>query len=307
MKKWIRIVLLPVIVLVVLFLIFYLSMAAYYNNHFSFGTVINGYYSAGLTIEEVNRNLLKNSENQTLVIEHIDGEEELLLSDLSVTMDYTGKLEQKLNDQNPFLWGMGLLFPTKIKVAPDILFDENEVEHKIKAYDFMNCHIYKEDNGLSIVKDNSLGYVLKDETRDLLDVEYATRVIIETLHQSNFSVSLVKNNCYCSLPEDAEMRKVRQQYDAICEFQDFQMVYCINDKQQLVDAGVIADWIALDEQGQIVFDEEGKPVLDKSKVEAYIRELSAQYDNRINVYNEYNFLLNAFLNRESGEREIVLP
>ena len=307
MKKWIRIVLLPVIIMVVLLLIFYLSMAAYYKNRFSFGTIINGYYSAGLTVEEVNRNLLVNSEQQILCIEHIDGEDEILLSDLSVTMDYSSKLQQKLNSQNSLLWGVGLFFPIKEKVTPDIIFDESVVEHRIKAYDFMKRHIYKEDNGLSIVKDSSLGYVLIDETHDLLDVEYATRVIIETLHQSNFSVSLVGNNCYRSLQENAEMRQIRQQYAAICEFQDFHMTYSINEQQELVDAGVVADWIALDEEGNIMFDEEGAPVLDKGKVEAYVRELSVRHNNQINVYNEYIFLLDAFQNKESGEREIVLP
>lgn len=302
-----KIILVPVMVMLIILIAFYLSMTVYYKQHFSFGTIINGYYCAGLSVEEANQKLLELASGQVLTIDYIDGTEEILLDDLEVSMDYSKGLEQKISSQNPFLWGMGMLFPLKIKVLPDILFDEENVERKIRAYDFMCHHIYNEEaEALFIEKDDLFGYILKDESKDLLDVDYTIKVIVETLHQGNFHVSLMGNNCYRNLPDNASMREIRQKYNAIAKFQDFSMVYHIGDDTELIDSGIVANWITLDEQGEIVFDEEGNPVLDRSKMEEYMKQLSAKYDNRIYTYNEYNVLLNAFLNGESGERDILI-
>lgn len=172
MKRWIRIVLRVIILAVFSLLLFYLGMAAYYRQHFSFGTVINGKYCTGFTVEEVNRKLLSEKFEQTLTIHYRNGTATIPLEDLSVHMDYTMKLQQKLGLQKPMLWGMGIVFPVRMKIEPDILFDESEVEKRIRSYDFIM------------------------EEREQLNVDYAVKVIIETLHQGNFEVSLIGNNCY---------------------------------------------------------------------------------------------------------------
>ena len=101
------------------------------------------------------------------------------------------------------------------------------------------------------------------------------------------------------------------------------MIYQFGDCEEIVDANVVADWIALDEEGEIIFDENNIPVLDETMIAEYVAYLSTTYNtvgierkfratrgdivtvsgggygNALDEKAEYEFLLNAFLNKES--------
>lgn len=188
MKKWMKGILTSIGLIFILFTIFYTSMAVYYRQHFSFGTTINGYYCAGLSVEEVNRRLLKDALHQTLLITHADGTEEISLQELSVSMDYTQKLQVCLDKQKTMLWGIGVIFPIRLKIVPDILLDEEKVKQKLGTYDFMKGHRYHKE----AVTANGA------EDAVWLNRDLAFRVILETLYQGKQEVSLVGNHCYRS-------------------------------------------------------------------------------------------------------------
>ncbi len=87
-----------------------------------------------------------------------------------------------------------------------------------------------------------------------------------------------------------------------------------------------ADWMTLDAEGRIVFDEQNRPILDKTLIKEYVAYLASTYNtvgiersfkatrgdlvkvpgggygNELDEEAEYAFLLDAFLNKKSGTR-----
>lgn len=56
------------------------------------------------------------------------------------------------------------------------------------------------------------------------------------------------------------------------------MTYDFGDRQELIDKSVVCDWIALDEDGYIIYDENNFPVLDESMIEEYVAYLGSVYN-----------------------------
>lgn len=122
------------------------------------------------------------------------------------------------------------------------------------------------------------------------------------------------------------MKDTLAKWDGIREFQDLHITYQFGDRTEVIDENVVADWMMLDENGDIVYDEHNVPLLDETLIKEYVAYLSATYNtvgierefhasrgdvvkvpggsygNEIDEQAEYAYLLNAVLNRESGTR-----
>ena len=149
------------------------------------------------------------------------------------------------------------------------------------------------------------------------------------LTETNFidlSTGKFKEICYQNIPYTNQMKDTLSKWEGVSEFQNFHMTYQFGDREEKIDANIVADWMALDENGNIVFDENNVPVLDETIIKEYVAYLSATYNtvgierefqatsgdivkvpggsygNEIDEKAEYEFLLNAFLNKQSGTR-----
>ncbi len=184
------------------------------------------------------------------------------------------------------------------------------------------------------------GYILVDETRDLLLKENAVEWICEKIVNQltnaadcqfqdvliDLSTGDGRAVCYQSLPCTERMKDTLAKWDGIREFQDLHITYQFGDRTEVIDENVVADWMMLDENGDIVYDEHNVPLLDETLIKEYVAYLSATYNtvgierefhatrgdvvkvpggsygNEIDEQAEYAYLLNAVLNRESGTR-----
>lgn len=184
------------------------------------------------------------------------------------------------------------------------------------------------------------GYILVDETKDLLSKEDAVRLICEKIvnhltgmDENSFQSILIdlstgtnKEICYKNVPHTDEMKDTLAKWAGISDFQNFHMIYQFGDCEEVIDANVVADWMALDEEGNIVFDENNIPVLDETMIAEYVAYLSATYNtvgrerkfkatrgdvvtvsgggygNELDEKAEYEFLLKAFHDKECGIR-----
>ena len=193
-----------------------------------------------------------------------------------------------------------------------------------------NQTLYHPENTVSIVKSAEAGYILVDETQDLLLKDQAIQVICDGISNQLTQINLAspenKVLCYQSVAYTDEMKELLAKWQGIQAFQDFHMVYQFGDKQEIIDENIVAEWMTLDENGAILFDENDVPLLDKTMIQEYIAYLCATYDtvgternfqttrgdivtvsssgygNQLDAKAEYAFLLNAFQNKESGVR-----
>lgn len=305
----------------------------YYQNVFPMGVWINGIYCTGMTPQEVAARLDADAEGdfKSVNIHTLDGlVHTIQLDAYGVSASYAPVVEKLYHQNRGYSWLAHFAGSADYQVAPEYCYDLALMKERLGELDWLNERLYNPANSVSIVKSAAAGYILVDETKDLLLKENAVELICEgivnELTDIDLSAEENKKQCYQSIPYTDEMKDTLAKWEGVRDFQGFQMTYLFGDRQEVIDENVVCDWIALDENGSIVYDEDNQPVLDTSLIQEYVEYLSATYDtvgverefqatsgkrvtvaggnygNAIDTEEEYAFLLNAFLNGESGTR-----
>ena len=310
-----------------------LKVCYYRESRFPVGVWINGIYCTGMTPQEVSELLTPAyyEDFDVVSVHTITGEcHALPLAEYGVTIDYLPVLEKLLRDNQGYQWISNIVRPQHCNIAPEYRYDLNVIQAKLEEQEWLNENLYDPQNTVSIVKSAMAGYILVDETRDLLLRDNAIKLISEGIVNQLTDIDLAddanRESCYQSVPYTAEMKDTLEKWEGIKAFQNFQMIYEFGDHREIIDESVVADWIALDDDGHIIYDEGNRPVLDETVVKEYVTYLCTTYNtvgversfqatrgevvkvsggsygNEINAKAEYDFLLNAFLNKESGVR-----
>lgn len=305
----------------------------YYKNVFPVGVWINDIYCTGMTPQAVADKLDGDMEQAfpDICVRMADGKSyELKLDEYGVTASYQPAIEEIYKENKGYSWLKNFAGSKVYQVEPEYDYDVSAMKAKLEELEWLNERLYHPQNSVSIVKSTSAGYVLVDETKDLLlkdkAVELICKGIVNQLTDIDLSTDENKKLCYRSIPYTAEMKDTLSKWAGVQDFQSFSMIYVFGDRQEFIDENVVADWMALDNEGNIVFDDNNYPMLDKSVIEEYVAYLSMTYDtvgverefeatsgklvkvaggsygNAIDTKAEYEFLLNAFLKGESGTR-----
>ena len=305
----------------------------YYKNVFPMGVWINGIYCTGMTPQEVTARLdgAAEGDSKSVNIHTLDGlVHTVQLDAYGVSASYAPAVENIYHQNRGYSWLAHFAQSGVYQIVPEYSYDLALMKEKLGELDWLNDRLYNPENSVSIVKSAAAGYILVDETRDLLLKENAVELICEgivnELTDIDLSADENKKHCYQSIPYTNEMKDTLAKWEGVRDFQGFQMTYLFGDRQEIIDENVVCDWMALDGNGDIVFDEDNKPVLDPSLIQEYVEYLSMTYDtvgvereflatsgkrvtvaggsygNAIDTKEEYAFLLNAFLNGESGTR-----
>ena len=282
-----------------------IALDQYYQNVFPLFTTINDEYCTGMTVGKVT-DLLNESYDlhaDKIMVRTLNGViHELPLDEYGVTISYKPAVAAYMKQckSKPFQWLEDFLVsslqlrPPRIQdsmdttVYPTYYCDTAVMAAKLEKAAWLNENLYQEKNTVSIVKSTTEGYIL--------------------------------------VPYTAKMKDTLAKWEGIREFQDFQMVYEFGGREEIIDEAVAADWMTLDAEGRIVFDEQNRPILDKTLIKEYVAYLASTYNtvgiersfkatrgdlvkvpgggygNKLDEEAEYAFLLDAFLNKKSGTR-----
>lgn len=334
-----------------------IALDQYYQHVFPIFVTINGIYCTGMTVGNVTEVLDHSYDlhNDRITVRMLDGEiHEIPLDEYGVTISYRPAVAECLEQckSRPFQWLWDSLnswlswsYPhiylvQEMTVYPAYHCDTVVMAAKLEDTAWLNVNLYNTENTVSIVRSAMEGYILVDETKDLLSKDDAVELICDRIvnHLTNIdgtpfqsilidlSAGADKEICYKSAPYTDEMKDTLAKWDGVSDFQSFRMTYQFGDCEEVIDANIVADWMTLDEQGNIVFDGNNLPVLDETMIAEYVAYLSATYNtvgverkfkatrgdvvtvsgggygNEIDEKAEYEFLLNAFRSRENGTR-----
>ena len=305
----------------------YLGLVFYYADSFSYGTWINGIYCAGKIINEVNEELLKQCEYTGLTITDCDGKSYAVsVVEVNFTVDFNDVLNLYKEKQNPYLWINNLIRDSgESSLKPVIKYDQEIYESIVDRFPFFHGKSDK-DRTVEIIK-GSDGYELIDERPHVLN-EAKTREMIKNAFE-NFepALDLETSGCYESLPLDDEMKKTLLLWEKLSDYQNCGIVYRFGEEIYPIDAGVVCDFLMLNEDGDFVFDSNGNLCTDEEKVYEFVDKLADEYDtvggirqfqstrgeivtveggtygNKIDRVAEKEYLLQAFLERRKEEHE----
>ncbi len=278
--KWL-VLLIPVHILLLL----YFLLAVYYNHKFSLGTWINGIYCTGKSVEEVNGLLIANTVLPDITVTDMEGKVEVIsLEDIDCRIDYTVHLKEFIRKQNPFLWGLRLLTPEAAQVRPMIFCDRDVLIEKIDGLSVVRKGRTAGAPKAEIMKTEQ-GFILEENLSGIPDAEKITQLLLEEIEEGQEEIILPKD-CYEERPITAEMAEVFSLWEKVEALQNCGIIYDMGDVQVPVDSAVVGEWIAADEDGSVIVDEEGNPVLKENCFKTFIDSLAEEFDT-YNVPREF--------------------
>ncbi|MDE7359182.1 MAG: L,D-transpeptidase/peptidoglycan binding protein [Lachnospiraceae bacterium] len=256
----------------------YLGLALYYRNAFTYGTWINGIYCTGRSIQEVNDELVKGFTYEGVTVKDKDGSSYVISAEeISYQFDFKKALEIYQKRQNPWMWIESLVGGRRVELAPVVSYDREAFENCFDALPFCQDKRADKDRRVTITL-TPQGYALVNERTDVLFIEQAKGAVLSAIEASEREVSLVDEGCYHDLELTAQMRETMEIWEKLERFQDCGIVYLMGEEEIPVDASVVCDWIALDDNGRFLFDESGGLQLKEHAIEEFVESLAEKYD-----------------------------
>lgn len=264
----------------------YFAMCRYYEDaDFICGTWINGIYCAGKTIEEVEDELIEQYGLTTIHITDQEGRlESIAFAELAPLISCQFKTNLKLLSGQPEQiatnWIFDTFHPKAYTLQPELIVTGQEAEQLAYLSKYLTCLREGQSRPEPAVRmqKGENGYELIDEKQHYFLPQEAACAIMASVATGRHEIFLAQEDCYTDLAYTTQERRIKMLFQKVEAFQDCQITYLFGEDQEVVDASVVCDWIATQEDGSFVLDEAGNLVADEEKILAYIDDLAAEYD-----------------------------
>lgn len=278
MKRLLKHIMLILGITLVSLMATYVGLAVYYHNAFPYGTWINGIYCTGRSIQEVNDDLAGQFTYDGITVVDKDGNRYLITAeDISYQFDFEKALEIYQNQQNPWMWIDSLFAGRWVKLTPVVSYDSKAFDACFEALPFSQERRADKDRRVEIIRSRQ-GYELVNERTDVLFLEEAKGVVLSAIEDSRQEVSLLEEGCYHDLELTPQMQETMDIWERLESFQQCGVVYRMGDEEIPVDASVVCDWIAVDDNGCFLLDDSGGLQLRENAIQEFVGALAAKYD-----------------------------
>ncbi|MCM1044389.1 MAG: L,D-transpeptidase/peptidoglycan binding protein [Candidatus Gastranaerophilales bacterium] len=285
-----RKIIFAVLLLTVLVFAGYFLLAFYYRSGFSLNTWINGIYCTGKTVEEVNEELLSQTEAPVVIIQLDSGWDsiypnEIDLGEMGYTCDYLPVLEAYMEQQNPLLWVDNILFHREHRIVPQITYDEDALREAFEQ----TCvqHYSDRVSGIyTIGIDWKSGWWHFDGLTHQIDMDRAFELLKESVAAGIYEVNIDEMDCFYDIPFTEEQERIREVWERLDVFQNCDIVYDMGDENIKITPELAAHFLLYERREDLweggmdfpVLTEDGQFVLDEEAVRAYVADLAETYD-----------------------------
>lgn len=274
-------IIIPVSILAIIFgcMGLYYGLQSYYNDTFCPNSWINGIYCTGMSIEEINEELINKTKLENLVIR--DVEENTLIIDpkeIDMRVDYRKSLVAlKGEQQKPFLLNGGAE-PSVYQISQATYsWDEEKLAQLFQQSPLANAELQKEYG--CRVRYGVDGFYLYDGNRQRLNMDACLIYLKECLAKGQVRIQLAPESCYENLPDNDFDRTQKKLWKKLQQYiSDHTFVYDMGTEKIEIGNQIISSFL-WDEAGQrIRLDQNGKPMIDSETALAWLDELVCQYD-----------------------------
>lgn len=277
MKKGIKILILIPLCGLLLLLSGFLALTLYYREHFPVNTWINGIYCTGKTLEEVNGELIAQTELPKILIKDAQGQEWQIAPDkVGLSADYTASLREYLQTHAAGFW----LFSVQDTVRERLTQAQYTWDEELLTGALSALKPVKEAEGAGgfrIVLGED-GYEAEDKNSARLNVERMQELVREKLAAGVTQIDLAAGGCYRTVEDSKEDAAQRALWSRVEEFFDCGIVYDMGAETIPLTPGILSTFLRADEEHGLLPDENGCPVVDEERVAAWVQELAGQYD-----------------------------
>lgn len=270
-EKQKKIILFSGIGVVAFLLIVYFGFSIFFQNHFVFGTTINGVKCSGKTIEKAETAIKEQVDSFEMKIVGRDNYSTIIYGkdiDLQVTFD--GELEKVMKKQNPFGW-VGALFSKPEKtIERAISFDEEALTAIFENLECLQQTDITEPVSASLEYKNGEYEIIQEVLGNRIDKEAFKTALWEAVYEMVVDFVMADRGCYVLPALTSDSEKLLEAKETMENYLKVNITYVFGATKEVVTESEISQWLYLNEDGTVAFDD--------VKVREYIDVLGDKYN-----------------------------
>lgn len=249
----------------------YIAVAVYFRFHFYEDTVIYGIDCSQQSADTVKAEVAERLGDYRLEIkERGDQSEYLTAEQIGLKFVDDSSIDEMLKDQKPFLWPVMILLKRSNAASVAFSYDQDAAVQAFAALDCMNP-IYVTAPEDACVKTTDTGFEVEPEVMGTtLDIAKTKQALLDALDAGQSEFSLDEAGCYVNPEVYSDDEALQEEAEKKSALARAYITYDFGDRQEVVNAPVIADWI--------VTRADGEYVIDEVAVTDYVENLAAKYD-----------------------------
>ncbi|MDO4297326.1 MAG: peptidoglycan binding domain-containing protein [Lachnospiraceae bacterium] len=249
----------------------YIGVAVYFGRHFYEDTVIYGIDCSQKTVEEVKEEVADKLGDYTLtLVERQNIQEQITAEQIGLRFADNNSIDRMLRAQRSYLWPVMILMERSELASVAFTYDQEKTREsleRLKCFDD-NFTVKPQD---AYIGNTAEGFeVVPEVMGTTLDKEKALKAVCAALDKGEQSVSFEENKCYLNPEVYQDNEELVADTAAMNQLVRAHITYDFGDREEVVDASVMRDWI--------VELADGTFVIDNVKVEEYVTGLAEKYD-----------------------------
>ena len=251
----------------------YVGFAIFFSSHFMFFTKINGTDFSLKSVSQVEAYMKQQVADYVLTLKESDGgSEKISGSDISLVYVPGEQLEKLAKKQNNFLWITSLWNHPKITSEIGVEYDKDALA---KITEGLEC-LKPENQTVSVDAhpefQNDKFVVVPEVVGTKIDTEKFNEAVTKAINGFKPTLDLFKTGCFMLPRFVSDSQEVVAATDAMNSYLGANVTYDFNPATEVVDASVISQWVTVDADMNVTFNEEA--------VRAFIQSLADKYDTK---------------------------
>ena len=251
----------------------YIGFAVFFNSHFMFNTKINGMDCSMKSVEQVEDYMKKQVSDYTLTLEESQGGREAIHGS-AIAIEYVpgGQLEEFMEEQENFLWPKSLWKHPEIKMEIGVKYDETALAEAVAGLGCMNPETQTPSTDAHPQFQDGQFVVAPEIVGTQINTEVFHAKVAEAISGFRPSLDLAKSGCYALPRFLSDSPEVVAAKDAMNSYLGANVTYDFNPHTEVVDASVISQWVTVDAEMNVAFNQEA--------VRAYVQSLADKYNTK---------------------------
>ncbi len=298
----------------------YAGFAIYFNSHFLFFTQINGTDFSFKDVDQVEAYMKKHVSDYTLTLEESGGGKETINgSDISIEYVPGKHLENIMEEQDNILWIKSLWEHPEIETEIGVKYNEEAMASTLANLKCMNPENQTASVDARPEFQEGQFVVTPEVVGTQIDAETFSGKVAEAISSFQPTLDIAEAGCYIPPRFVSDSPEVVAAKDAMNSYLGANITYDFNPYTEVVDASVISQWISVDAEMNVAFNEDAvrgyvQALADKYNTKGRTRTFTTATGNAVTIEGgsygwlidqeaEYNALIGNIQNAETVTRE----
>ena len=258
-------------VLLILILISYTAAAVYFGFHFYEDTEVYGIDCSQKTVEEVKQEVAEKLDDYELEIQERGGKTETITAgDIGLEFVDNSSIDRMMKAQRSYIWPVMMLMERNDLSSVAFSYDTDRAEKSLMNLDCMN-QLYNIPPEDAYIGTTDTGFeVVSEVMGTTLDRDRTVKAVMKALDRGKTVVSLEEEGCYVNPEIYQDDEELQKDAAAMSELARAYITLDFGDRQEVINAPLIREWI--------VELADGSFVIDDMCVTQYVENLAIKYD-----------------------------